>query len=1095
LLKRTFRGVIHALGGLGAGLAIVVVLAAWQLSKGPISLGYLSPYIEEAVNSAQQTFRLRLKDTILTWAGWDRTLDIRIIDAQILSRENVQIGRIPEVSLSLSGKALLGGRIAPRTIEIFGPELTFRRTVKGDISIVPDNAGGLGNAPAIGLIKEFLEGPGPDSPLRYLDRIDIASADVRMDDQALAKTWHAPATDIHLYRDSQGVAGRVSLILDLDGKQTEIEITGRYRAVAKVFELTADLDKLSLVPFAPVFRDLAPLRGFRLPLHGSVAISIPMDGSPESVRFDLTGGKGELNLPAPFGKSVLVNKVVFKGSYTGHTQVTEISELRVSLDAGQTISLPPPIDHGLPIRNFTMSGRFDGEAGKLTVNDFRGDLDGPKVAFRGVASGIGKGGDVRVDLAGDLNNVPVDDMVRYWPKSLGSDAHSWATTHLDGGTVTAAHTVAEFAVTERGDIRFDKISGDMNVVQVDVNYLPPMPKVRVDDVKITFNENTMNFSLSGGRSQGLVLSKGKVVLTGLDKVDQYANVRLTIDGSLKSKLEYIEQKPLQLASKISFDPATARGQAQTDLQLDFILEKKLTMDQVRVSAHSKLSDVRLSNVFLGRDIQDSTLDLKVDNVGMTVTGEVKIDDIPAQLVWRDNFSTGQAYRSRYDLSAVIRDVRRLANLGVDMEPFPDDYIGGELGVSIRYTVFDEIDRRLEVSADITESHLAVPQLGWLKKAGVPGRAEIALDMERDVVVDVPNFSIKAADLLVRGAIKYAPDGTGLERVEFRRLSYGRTDLEGALIPKGNGGWDAGFHGKSFDLSPIWKDLTGADVSRFGKRSILPDLTLAVEIDQVWLTDADYLKSISGTFDFADKMWRTVMVSSTIGEQTTFDLNISPRPNGNRQLSLRSSDAGEAFRFLKFYDNMRGGQLNVTGGYDDSVPDSPLSGRIAVKDFRIVNAPTLTKMISILSLTGILEALGGKGLAFNTLDAPFVLKDGTFMFTDARASGVSLGFTASGNVYTHAGVLDLQGTVIPAYALNSAFGKIPLLGDLLTGGEKGGGVFAANYSMSGSLDKPDIQVNPLSALTPGILRKVFGIFDAPENQDKALQNTPENQNTQ
>ncbi|MEE8351889.1 MAG: hypothetical protein V3R37_06860, partial [Rhodospirillales bacterium] len=63
----------------------------------------------------------------------------------------------------------------------------------------------------------------------------------------------------------------------------------------------------------------------------------------------------------------------------------------------------------------------------------------------------------------------------------------------------------------------------------------------------------------------------------------------------------------------------------------------------------------------------------------------------------------------------------------------------------------------------------------------------------------------------------------------------------------------------------------------------------------------------------------------------------------------------------------------------------------------------------------------------------------------------------------------------AYAINSALGNIPLLGQIFTGGEEGGGVFAFNYSMSGSRNNPEVNVNPLSALTPGIFRNVFDIF--------------------
>jgi hypothetical protein len=1088
VIKRTLRGIIHVIGGLGAGLAIMMIFVAWQLSKGPISLGFLSPYFEDMVNSSQNDVKLQLRDTILTWAGWEKNLDIRVIDVQVLSPDNILIGSVPEVSFSLSGSALLRGEIAPRTVEIFGPELKFQRSQDGNFDIGTVQAGGLGNTPAIGLIREFLDHPSADNPLRYLDRIEIISADVTLEDKALEKTWHAPATDVLLNKDSLGVNGRISLILVLDEKQTELELIGRYLSDEKRFDLTADLDKLSLVPFAPVLKELAPLKAFNMPLHGSVAISIPVDGGAESIRFDLNGGQGDLSLPAPFRKSVPIHSVSFKGSYTGDSQQTTIENLEVELGPNWMVNLPAPVNHNLPLRSFSMAGEFDGAKGTLKVSRFDGDLHGPSISMSGNASGLGLAGSVDVDIDSQISNVPINAIRRYWPKSIGSDAYKWISTHMSGGTLRLAKAKASLEITEKGDLKINKIDGDMKIGGVDVAYFPPMASARVRQADITFNEKAMDIVLTGMTSKGLKLEKGTVRLTGLDEYDQYAEVRLAIEGSLKSKLNYIEQKPLQLASKIAFDPATAGGQAKTDLYLKFILENNLTLDQIVVSARSKIDDVKLSNVFLSRDIHDSSLDLKIDNAGMTLTGDVNFDAIPAQLVWRENFGSGQAYQSRYDLSAVIKDVRDIEDLGLDMSTLTDEYVSGAIGASIRFTIFDEVDRRLEIGADITEASMVAPGFGWEKKVGSAGRAEIVIDLERDVVVDIPSFSVKASDLLVRGAIKYAADGTGLNRIELRRVSYGRTDIEGAVIPKNDGGWEAGFHGKSFDLTKVWQDLIAGNANRIGEQFEIPNITLATEVEKVWLTETEYLKDVSGTFDYNDDLWQTVLLTSTLGEDTIFDLRIAPGSDGNRRLSIDSNNAGDAFRFLDFYDNMRGGALKVSGVYDDSTEGEPLTGEITVKDFRIANAPALARLVSILSLTGLLEMLDGEGLAFSTMDAPFVLHDGTLKFSEARASGVSLGFTASGNVYTHADVLDIEGTVVPAYALNSALGNIPLLGDILTGGEKGGGVFAANYSMTGSVEEPDVQVNPLSALTPGFLRNVFGIFDTPGNKTIPPENT-------
>ena len=68
-------------------------------------------------------------------------------------------------------------------------------------------------------------------------------------------------------------------------------------------------------------------------------------------------------------------------------------------------------------------------------------------------------------------------------------------------------------------------------------------------------------------------------------------------------------------------------------------------------------------------------------------------------------------------------------------------------------------------------------------------------------------------------------------------------------------------------------------------------------------------------------------------------------------------------------------------------------------------------------------------------------------------------------------LRCAGTITPAYALNAALGDVPLLGDLITGG-KGQGIIGVTFAMGGTVDKPSFQMNPVSAVAPGFLRKFF-----------------------
>jgi len=62
------------------------------------------------------------------------------------------------------------------------------------------------------------------------------------------------------------------------------------------------------------------------------------------------------------------------------------------------------------------------------------------------------------------------------------------------------------------------------------------------------------------------------------------------------------------------------------------------------------------------------------------------------------------------------------------------------------------------------------------------------------------------------------------------------------------------------------------------------------------------------------------------------------------------------------------------------------------------------------------------------------------------------------------------------------GNIPVLGNLLIGG-KGEGVFALTYSVRGSGDGTEVQINPLSALAPGFLRRLVTLLDRRPGQSK------------
>ena len=282
-------------------------------------------------------------------------------------------------------------------------------------------------------------------------------------------------------------------------------------------------------------------------------------------------------------------------------------------------------------------------------------------------------------------------------------------------------------------------------------------------------------------------------------------------------------------------------------------------------------------------------------------------------------------------------------------------------------------------------------------------------------------------------------------------------------------------GASLDARPF---ISSGDEQppRPRKKDDLPPMTVSTAIKAMWVSDQGRVANANVQMSHDDTKWQTMSIKGDVGAGKQFSMQIQPISPKQRSLKVASNDAGAVMRTFDVYSDLVGGKLDIDAAIDDEKDSQPISGIIHITDYNIVNAPALARLLNVAALSGILDVLQGEGISFSTLDAPFSLTDGLFEVNDARAYGSALGLTAKGQVDLDRSRLALEGTVVPAYALNSVLGNIPVLGWLVTGGEKGGGLVAFNFTMKGPTQDPSVSVNPLSALTPGFLRKLFDVFD-------------------
>jgi len=209
----------------------------------------------------------------------------------------------------------------------------------------------------------------------------------------------------------------------------------------------------------------------------------------------------------------------------------------------------------------------------------------------------------------------------------------------------------------------------------------------------------------------------------------------------------------------------------------------------------------------------------------------------------------------------------------------------------------------------------------------------------------------------------------------------------------------------------------------------------------------------------------------------------------RRFLLQSEDTANVLVGLDLLKQMKGGALSVSGQVYDSPIElekgrmASISGTYSLAAFQLQKVPVLAQLLSMASLTGLSDTLSGAGLRFGQATGDFSYFDGRTDVRNGVIKGPSLGVSARGAIDHKFGLLSIGGTLVPAYALNSFFGKIPILGSVL-GGAKGEGILGVSYRIYGLTREPSIFVNPLSVLTPGIIRQVFqigaGTIDRPSD---------------
>ena len=168
----------------------------------------------------------------------------------------------------------------------------------------------------------------------------------------------------------------------------------------------------------------------------------------------------------------------------------------------------------------------------------------------------------------------------------------------------------------------------------------------------------------------------------------------------------------------------------------------------------------------------------------------------------------------------------------------------------------------------------------------------------------------------------------------------------------------------------------------------------------------------------------------------------------------------------FFKGLTGGNLLFT-----SLIDGPKSNsKLKIKNFKVVNAPGVIKLLSLADLRGLADLAEGEGLSFDSLEIDMEKDEKILKLNEILALGPSISVLIEG-YQDNNGLTSLKGTLVPAKTLNNIISKIPVIGNIVIPKEVGEGLFGISFKMKGPKGDVKTTINPIRTLTPRFIQKI------------------------
>lgn len=677
-----------------------------------------------------------------------------------------------------------------------------------------------------------------------------------------------------------------------------------------------------------------------------------------------------------------------------------------------------------------------------------------------------------ISFGGQLPRMEAAAVKQLWPFWMARKARDWVVANLFGGTVTNG-SIAVFIPEGRMkgpgipmELDANELRISFDIADTRLNLPGDIPPIRNIEGHFDLKGEQLAVKVAKASSffpsgRSVNIDGGTFAMPSTYGKPLMADLQMKLSGDANAIAEAASFKPIEGLKGTDFTPQDFAGKASAEVSAKFGLIKDQNPPQPTFNARVELDDVKLSKKVEDRSISDVNGVLMVDDQAVRIDTEANIDGVPADVEFVQPLNDRSKVEKKLLVNATLNNEQR-----DKLAPGLSDIVNGPIDLEL--TRIDATKQAIKL--DLSRSRLSVPWLGWTKGSGVPAKATLEVSA-KDGNLDIRKLDLSGDGFGVGGDVSVR--NGNFTSADFSRVKLSPSDDFAVSIRRSKGGFDITANGDTADIRPVLAKLKdrGDGSASNGKDSSAARVKL--KLDRIIGFNDETIRNANGEITVRE------------GDLQALDFNgvtdsgqavVAKTSNGGRGdlITLTSSDAGSLARFANLYNNLRGGLLNIRLE-NEAGPN--WSGNVDIRSFSLANENRLQSMVSTPGQDGrslnsaVKKDIDVSSAKFQRAFARIVYREGAVSVENGVVRGEQIGATFQGMLRDASGRMDMTGTFMPAYGLNRLFAELPIIGTILGNG-RDRGLLGITFKVSGPFEKPQLVVNPLSIIAPGVFRQIF-----------------------